>query len=73
MDATRDSHTKCSQSERERKIPYDITSMWKLKCGTHEPICKIQTDSQGIYNRLVIAQWGGSGMDGEFGVRRCKL
>ena len=25
MDATRDSHTKWSQSERERQIPYDIT------------------------------------------------
>ena len=25
MDATGDYHTKCSQSERERQIPYDIT------------------------------------------------
>ena len=31
--ATRDSHTK---SERESKIPYDITYMWNLKYGTNE-------------------------------------
>ena len=31
MDATRDYHTKWSNSERERQIPYDITYMWNLK------------------------------------------
>ena len=25
------------KSERERQIPYDITYMWSLKCGTNEP------------------------------------
>ena len=31
MDGTRDSHTKWSKSEREKKIPYDITYIWNLK------------------------------------------
>ena len=31
VDATRDSHTKCSKSERERQISYDIIHMWNLK------------------------------------------
>ena len=33
-DATRDSHTKRSKSERERQVSYDITYMWNLKYGT---------------------------------------
>ena len=45
MDATRDSHTKWSKSERERKIPYDITSMWGLKYGTNETIYRKETNS----------------------------
>ena len=36
MDANRESRTEKSQSERERQIPYDITHMWNLKCGTLE-------------------------------------
>ena len=31
MDAIRGCHTKWSNSERERKILYDITYMWNLK------------------------------------------
>ena len=31
MDATGDSHTKGSKSERERQISFDITYMWNLK------------------------------------------
>ena len=46
MDATRDSHTKWSNPERERRITYDITHMWNLKYGTDEPICKTETDLQ---------------------------
>ena len=46
MDATRDDHTKWSQSERERQLPYDITYMWNLKYGTNELIYKTETDSQ---------------------------
>ena len=43
---TRDYHTKRSESERERQIPYDITYMWNLKYGTKEPIYETETDSQ---------------------------
>ena len=46
MDATRDSHTKLSKSERERQMPYDITYMWKLKYDTNEPVYERETDSQ---------------------------
>ena len=43
VDATRDYHTKWSKSEREKQIPYDITYMLNLRCGTNEPIYKTQT------------------------------
>ena len=48
--------------------------MWNLKCGTGEPIYKTDTDSQTW--RADLWFWrgkGGSGMDWEFGVGRCKL
>lgn len=31
MDGPRDDHSKWSKSDREREIPYDISSMWNLK------------------------------------------
>ena len=40
MDGPRDYHTKWSQSERERKIPYDITYMQNLKYDTNEFVYK---------------------------------
>ena len=45
MDVTRENHANCSQSERERQIPYDTTYGWNLKHDTNEPIFKIETDS----------------------------
>ena len=47
--------------------------MWTLKHGTKEPIYKTETDFTDIENRLMVAKVTGSGMDGEFGVSRCKL
>ena len=38
--ATRDYHTKWSQSERGTQISYAITYMWNLKYGTSEPFTK---------------------------------
>ena len=35
-----------SKSEREGKIPYDITYMWNPKYDTNEPIYKTETESQ---------------------------
>ena len=75
MGTTRDSHTKWSKSERERQIPYDITYTWNLKHGTNDPIYKTETD-HGHAEQTCGSQRGGrggSGMDGEFGVSRCKL
>ena len=46
MDGPRDYHTKWSQSERERQIPYDITYMWNLKYDTNELIWETETGSQ---------------------------
>ena len=46
MDATRESHTKWSKSERARQIPYDITHMWDLKYGANELIYRTETVSQ---------------------------
>ena len=34
------------KSERERQIPYDITSMWNLKFDTNKLIYETETDSQ---------------------------
>ena len=45
-DGPRDYHTEQSKSERERKMLYDITNMWNLKCDTNELIYKTETDSQ---------------------------
>ena len=48
--------------------------MWNLKYGTNEPIYKTEIDSE-TENRLVAAKWerGGSGLDWEFVVSRCRL
>ena len=46
VDVPRDAYTKRSKSERERQIPYAITSMWNLKYDTNELIYKTETDSQ---------------------------
>ena len=45
-DATRDHHTKWSESEGERQIPCDITYMWNLKYYTNELIYERETDSK---------------------------
>ena len=60
---------------RKRQIPYDITYKWNLKCGSNEPTYKTETDSPDIENVLVVTKGkeGERGMDGEFGVSRCKL
>ena len=47
MDATRDSHTKWSKSERERQIPCDITYMWNLEYDINGSTKQKQTQGQG--------------------------
>ena len=46
IDGPRDDPTKQNKSERERQIPYDITSMWNLKYDTNQHIYKTKTYSQ---------------------------
>ena len=46
MDVTRGDHTKQSKLERERQIPYDMTSMWNLKYDTNKLVYETETDSQ---------------------------
>ena len=60
MDGPRDDHTKCSQSERERKTPSGTTYMQNLKYDTDEFVYKTETGSQ-TEIRLVVAMggWGG--------------
>ena len=43
---TKDDHSKWSESERERQIPEDSTSMRNLKHNTNETICKTEAESQ---------------------------
>ena len=58
MDATRDSHTRQSKSEREKQIPYDITYMWNLKYGKNNPIYKTEIDHD-HGEQTCICQGGG--------------
>ena len=74
IDATRHSQTKWSKSERKRQIPYDITYMRNLKYDTNDPIYKKETDpGHGEQICGCKGEGRGNGVDGEFGVGRCKL
>ena len=71
MGEIRDSHTKWSQAERERQIPYSITYTWNLKYGTNLKSTK-QKQSHRHRNRPMVAKEEGRGsrMDRVWG---CKL
>ena len=62
-DGPRDYHAKCGQSERQ--IPYNITYMWNLKCGTNDPI---KTEIHHKQSRLVFAEGKGMGWTGSLGL-----
>ena len=55
MDETRDSNIKCNKSERERQL--------NLKCGTKEPIYRIEIDSQTWRTDLWLPRGSGEGME----------
>ena len=59
------------KSERERQISYDITYSWNLIYSTNEPFHR--KENRGHREETCGFQGGGSGMDWEFGVNRCKL
>ena len=62
-----------SKSERERQMPFDITYIWNLTYGTNEPFHGKETHSLGGQTCGCRGGGGGSGMNWEFGVSRCKL
>ena len=69
-----------SEMSQKEKDKYHVIPfiMWNLKYGTNHPICKTETDhthgEQPCRCRGVgRSVWGGTGMDGGFGVGRCKL
>ena len=67
MDAPRESHTKCSKSEREMQTPYDITHMHNLKYVTKDPNYKSETLTD-IENSLGVVQGDGVGWTGSLGL-----
>ena len=73
MDGTRDSHPEWSKSERERQIPYDITYIWNLTCGTNESFHKKENHGHGENTRGCQRGEGGRGMYWEFGVNGWNL
>ena len=74
MDRTRDYHTKCSKSERERLIPYHITYMRNPKYGKMNLSMK-QKQTHIHREQTHGCRWGGGGgrIEWEFVVSRYKL
>ena len=63
--------SKLSQKEKDNN---DIIYLCNLKYGTDDPVYKTETDhSHGEQTCGCQGKEGGSGMDEEFGVGRCKL
>ena len=60
MDATRDDHTKESNSARERQILYNIIYVRNLNYDTNEHIYRTETETD-IENNLWLPSGGGSG------------
>ena len=61
-----------SKSERERQISY-ITSMWNLTYVTNETFDRIEKNGLGEQTCGCHREGGGSGMDWESRVNKCKL
>ena len=60
-------------SQKEKKIPYDITYIWNLIYGTNESFHRNEKHGHGEETYGCQGGGGGIGMDWEFGVNRCKL
>ena len=61
-----------SEVRKRKTILYDITYIWSLIYGTNEPFHRKENRTQRTDLWLPRGK-GGSGMDWEFGVNRCKL
>ena len=59
---TRDEHTK--ESEKERRVSYDMTDMWNLKCDTKDLFTKQKQKLAGIENKLIITKGETEGRGG---------
>ena len=74
MDGLKHYHTKWSQSDNERQITYDNTSIWNLK--KYEVICRTETNTH-FENKLVATKedrlGGCAGVDWKFGIDTCAL
>ena len=62
-------------SERERRIPYDVTYMWNLKYDISERETENRNGLTDRENRPVAAkgQPGRVGMDWDFAISSCKV
>ena len=56
------------KSERERQMPYEITYIWNLIYGTHEPFHRKENHGLGKQTCACQGGGGGSGMDWESGL-----
>ena len=61
MDATRDSHTKWNESDRESQTSYDITHIWNLKIDTNELIYKNRNRLPDTENKPMVINGAGGG------------
>ena len=46
VDGSRDCHTECNKSEREKQISYFNAYMWNLENGTDELVCRAEKETQ---------------------------
>ena len=60
-------------SQKEKQIPYDIIYIWNLIYGTNEPFHRKGNHGLGEQTCGCQRGRGGSGIDWELGVSRCKL
>ena len=59
MDGPRDDHTKCSKSDRERQISYDVTYLWSLKKWYKWTYLQNRNRLRDIENNLMVTKGEG--------------
>ena len=70
-DGPGDYHTKCSKSDRERQISYDITYMWNLKKWYKRTYLQNRNRLTDIESKLTVTKGErGGGINWEFGINR---
>ena len=56
MDGPRGYHTKCSKSDRERQISYDLTYMWNLKRWYKQTYLQNRNRLTDTENKLIVTK-----------------